>query len=422
MTSLLLSGALLACALSVVAQSTGRQSTKRPAPANPKPQVSADFDQAVKTADEARAAGRLDDALALYGKALQMRPNWPEGWWYAGTILYDKDRYPEARDAFRNLVALDPQRAFGWAMLGLCEYETREYDRAVISLQRSRSMGLSTNREIESVARYRAALLYIRFEQFEYAYEILSEFVREGYENPKVVEAFGLAMLRLPFLPNEIPPDKREQVLIAGQAGYNMAAHRRDETKQAFSQLLAKYPETPNVHYAYGVYLLKQDADAALQEFQHELKSSPSHVPSMLQMAFEYFKRNEFETALPLAEKSVQLAPKMYAGRNVLGRVLLELGQTDRAIAELEAGIRLAPESPEMHYALARAFTRAGRKEDAARERATFQQLQKAFNARRQGAPAEAAEDNLGNIPPGPSGPSGLSGPPGPSGPARPRP
>src|SRR5262249_34124128 len=227
-------------------------------------------------------------------------------------------------------------------------------------------------------------------EEFEYGFEILSEFVRQGYENPKVTEAFGLAMLRLPFLPNEIPPDKREQVLIAGRAGYSMAAHRRDETKQAFNDLLAKYPETQNVHYAYGVYLLKQDADAALQEFQHELKISPSHVPSMLQMAFEYFKRNEFETALPLAEKSVQLAPKMYAGHNVLGRVLLELGQVDRAIAELEEGIRLAPESPEMHYALARAYTRAGRKEDAARERATFQQLEKAYNAKRQGGPAEA--------------------------------
>jgi Flp pilus assembly protein TadD len=57
----------------------------------------------------------------------------------------------------------------------------------------------------------------------------------------------------------------------------------------------------------------------------------------------------------------------MYAARNVLGRVLLEVGQTDRAIKELEEGVRLAPGSREMHFALARAYTRAGRKQEAER-------------------------------------------------------
>jgi len=86
---------------------------------------------------------------------------------------------------------------------------------------------------------------------------------------------------------------------------------------------------------------------------------------------------------LPLAEKAVQLAPKMFPARNVLGRVLLELGQIDRAIKELEEGARLAPTSPEMHYALGRAYRRAGREQDAKRETALFQKLQDEYNARR---------------------------------------
>src|SRR5678815_5997488 len=82
----------------------------------------------------------------------------------------------------------------------------------------------------------------------------------------------------------------------------------------------------------------------------------------------------------PLAEKAVQLAPKLYAARNVLGRVLLELGQVEKSIRELEEGVKLAPASPEMHFALARAYTRAGRKEDAARERETFKKLQDEYS------------------------------------------
>jgi predicted Zn-dependent protease len=94
-------------------------------------------------------------------------------------------------------------------------------------------------------------------------------------------------------------------------------------------------------------------------------------------------KRDELDTALPFAEKAVQLAPNMFPARNVLGRILLDLGQTDRAIKELEEGARLAPTSPEMHFALARAYTRAGRKADATRERELFKRLQDEFEARR---------------------------------------
>jgi tetratricopeptide (TPR) repeat protein len=382
--SLGLAGLLLASVVGECAQSSGRTkaSQSRAKPRTPA-QSNTTFDQASKVADEARLAGRLDEAIELYVKALRIRPNWAPGWWYVGAILYEKDRYLEARDAFRNLVTLEPKKGTAWGMLGLCEFQTRDYDRAVVSLQRGRSFGLSDNKELESVVRYHTALLYVRFEQFEIAYEILSEFIRDGNESPKVIEAFGLAMLRMPFLPTEIPPDKREQILLAGKAGYHMAARRLAEGRAAFDALLTRYPNAPNVHYAFGVFLMNQDADAALNEFRRELQISPSHYPAMVQMAFEYLKRNEYNTALPLAEKAVQLAPKMFAARNVLGRVLLELGQIERAIAELEEGVRLAPTSPEMHFALARAYTRAGRKKDADREREAFKRLQEQYDAKR---------------------------------------
>ena len=225
---------------------------------------------------------------------------------------------------------------------------------------------------------------------------MLTEFLRSGNDSPKVIEAFGLALLRMPFLASEIPPDKREEVLIAGRAGFNMAARRPDEAQAAFDRLLARYPNAPNVHYAFGVFLLNQDSDAALKEFRRELEISSQHQPAMVQMAFEYLKREDYNTALPLAEKAVELAPKMFPARNVLGRLLLELGQVDRAIKELEEGTRLAPTSPEMHYALGRAYRRAGREQDAKRETALFQKLQDEYNARRN---AELTGNADGNQP-----------------------
>lgn len=353
-------------------------------PAQTQPNTEAEFDRVVKLADEARLAERFEEAVSLYGKALNMKPKWPEGWWYVGAIFYQKDSYAQGRDAFQNLVALEPDRGPAWAMLGLCQFQTREYQPAAVSLQRARTLGINDNPELTRVVRYHIALLYIHFEYFESAYDVLSEFVREGQETGKVIEAFGLTLLRMPYLPTQVPADKRDKVMVAGQAGYNMAARRLDQARAAFDTLLAQYPNDPNIHYAFGVYMLPQDADVAMTEFKRELEISPNHYAAMTQMAFEYMKRDQFNEALPLAEKAVQLAPKLYAARNVLGRVLLELGQVERSIKELEEGVKIAPSSPEMHFALARAYTRAGRKEDAARERETFKKLQDEYNQKRQ--------------------------------------
>jgi tetratricopeptide (TPR) repeat protein len=401
--SLTLAAALLAAAADACAQPKGRQRASRPQAQTPKPQARQQapappdpaFAQAVKLGDEAREAGRLDEAVGHYAKALKVQPKWADGWWYIGAIFYEKDNFADARDALRNVVALEPSRGPAWGLLGLCEFQTREFDRAGNSMLRARALGMG-NPELEAVVRYHAALLYIRYEQFEVAYDVLTEFMREGNEASKVVEAFGLALMRMPFLPGEIPPDKREMVLTAGRAGFDMAARRMDQARAAFDTLLARYPNEPNVHYAFGVYMLSQDADAAMKEFRRELEISPAHFPAMTQMAFEHLKRDEFDEALPLAEKAVQLAPKMFAARNVLGRVLLELGQVERAIKELEEGARLAPNSPEMHYALGRAYRRAGREADAKREVALFQKLQEQFNARRNPQPAGARPQSAG--------------------------
>ena len=72
----------------------------------------------------------------------------------------------------------------------------------------------------------------------------------------------------------------------------------------------------------------------------------------------------------------MKLDPGLFAAHNALGRVLTQTGDLDRGHRRSSGPrLSLAPDSPEMHFALARAYTKAGRKEEAARERATFAEL-----------------------------------------------
>jgi len=199
--ALLLVAVLLTAATPGVARRTAQQTRKVRPPARSaqsQPNTKAEFEQVVKQADEARLAERFEEAVSLYGKALNIKPKWPEGWWYVGAIFYQKDLYPQARDAFQNLVALESERGPAWAMLGLCQYQTGEYERGAVSLQRARTLGINDNPELARVVSYHIALLYIHFEYFESAYDVLNEFVRASQESAKVIEAFGLTILRMP--------------------------------------------------------------------------------------------------------------------------------------------------------------------------------------------------------------------------------
>jgi predicted Zn-dependent protease len=271
-------------------------------------------------------------------------------------------------------------------VLGLCEFGVKDYDRSLQHLLQSRILGVGDTQELGSVARYHAALLMTRIEQFEQALETLGEFAGEGDDNPRVIEAMGLATLRMPLLPIEAPPERREMVLMAGRASYLMATRNTAASEKAFAALAARYPETQNVHYAYGVFLLQEQPDKAIEEFKRELELQPGHPWSLMQLAFEYLKQGDAQSGLTWAQQAVAAAPKAFPAHKALGQALLETGDVDGAIKELQIGLQLAPDSPGLHFTLARAYQRAGRADDAAREREEFTRLDRVARTQRSGA------------------------------------
>jgi len=75
----------------------------------------------------------------------------------------------------------------------------------------------------------------------------------------------------------------------------------------------------------------------------------------------------------------VKIDTNSFPAHAVLGRILCE-GDIDQArgVNELEQARTLAPGSPQVHMALASAYAKVGRKEDAAKERQEFLKERKA--------------------------------------------
>lgn len=376
--------------LSLFAFPVAAQNKRRPTPKPAATAPPAQFTKLSQQANAAREADKLDEAVTLYLQALKLNPQWTEGWWYVGSLFYERDRYSEGRDAFKNLVAVDAKFYPGWSMLGLCEFQLKEYQAAVAHLRRGNEAGFGDNEQLRRVARYHEAILLTKFENFELALDVFQRFVDPRSEGPDVLLALGLAGLRLAYLPEEAPPAQRELALKAGRAIHLSLTNRVGDARREYQELVERYANTPGVHYMRGVFLLRDAPDEGITELKREIELSPRHVAARLQLAFEYIKRADYAAGLPYAEQAVELAPDLFATHNALGRILIETGEVERAIKELERGTQLAPDSPEMYFALARAYSRAGRPQDAAKARTEFTRLDKLRRAKREGTAYEA--------------------------------
>src|SRR5882762_3112788 len=286
------------------------------------------FEQIAKRADAARAADRMEDAIGLYTAGVRLRPSWSDGWWSLGSLFYDQDRFPEAEAAFKRFVALAPKSGPAYAFLGLCEYETKDYERALQHLQTWSAKGFPGTTDLIDVAVFHWALLLTRKGRFVESLYLLAVEAGQLRGGPALVEAMGLASLRMPNLPEDYPPERREMVWLAGEAALYSALPSGEHAlaDDYVRRLILHYGQEPNVHYFYGTLLNFQQKNAeAQEEFQRELQISPQHAPAIVELARLKLTHDQMAEALVLAKKAAAIDPKNPQTHHMLGRILLTM-------------------------------------------------------------------------------------------------
>ena len=328
-----------------------------------------EFQRLSAQANAARDANNVPQAIALYRQALALNPRWDQGWWYLGTLLYDSDQYTDGRDALRHLLELQPNAGPAWGLLGLCEFETGENDKALADVERGLAASSELQPGMEAVLRFHEALLLTRAGQFDRAIQTYAMLIRRGSRSPELVSAVGLAALRRPMLPKEIPPGQTDLFLSAGKASIFTMSGDLEHAQQALNDLAARFPDASGVHYLRGTFLLVADTAQAVDEFKEELRVNPSNSAAGAMLAWVLLRAGELQTALPYAEKAATLAPDYAIAQFVYGRLLVETGSVERGIERLRAAETIDATFLETHMSLATAYSRIGRTEEARRER-----------------------------------------------------
>jgi tetratricopeptide (TPR) repeat protein len=334
------------------------------------------FEELAREAAAARDRKQFDRAISLYKQALSQKPDWDDGLWTLGSIAYDLDHYSECSTAFGKLASLRHDSAPAWTMAGLCEYKLRRHEPALACFEQAARLNFAGPAELARAGRLHYALVLTKTGNFDSAITALTELTRGDRKSPEIIAAAGIAGLRRPWLPFEVPEGERELVYQLGDAMATAMEFESGSALEKFEALAAKHPDNANVHFRFGAYLNAQGSDRGVEEIKKALALEPAHLPGLVGLAAIYLKRQETDAALEYARRAVDASAGDFAARLILGRVLLAKEEPDRAAIELEEAARIAPSSPDARYSLASAYSRLGRKEDAARELAEFRRLQ----------------------------------------------
>jgi tetratricopeptide (TPR) repeat protein len=158
--------------------------------------------------------------------------------------------------------------------------------------------------------------------------------------------------------------------------------NRYAEAAAEYRKAIEKNPAALNLHFRLGRALLLESHSAdnlaqARREFEAELTLNPTDAVAEYEAGQVLLVTQEQGEAVKRFTRAVALNPNFPEALQALAKARLDAKQYSEAIVLLQNVVRLQPANESAHYSLMLAYRNAGRTEEAAREQAELDKLQK---------------------------------------------
>jgi serine/threonine-protein kinase len=137
--------------------------------------------------------------------------------------------------------------------------------------------------------------------------------------------------------------------------------------QREFLRAIALDPKYPTAHHWYAMSCLvpMEHLEEALEQMQLAQALDPvSSIIARDRAMIRYFRR-DFDTALEQCDHTIELNPHFSQAYWLLGFIQEQRGDLDESIAAFRRAVHLAPLSPRMQSALARALALSGKRQQA---------------------------------------------------------
>ena len=333
-------------------------------------------------AEAAAATARRDFARAeeQYRKVIELDPRSSEALNNLGMVYYLEHKYPEAEETLARAVKFDPSLTNARVLLGASLWREGKLDRAIAELDRALEAPLSDSAEKTA----RTALHSALFAQENYAraLEVLKPLADKYPQDVDVEYSLGQTYLQLAAQNfRKIALTDPESYRIHQILGESLAKQGRyRDAILEYKLALARRPDLAGIHYQIGLLYWvnepsREGEDAALHEFEEELKINPYHAWSEYRLGQVCRKRKEALEADAHFRRAIALDNTLAPARLALASELEAQGNLEEAEKQFEAAERLEPDNSTVHFRLAQIYKQCGDQASANEEMRKFDEI-----------------------------------------------
>ena len=266
-------------------------------------------------------AGQLREAEALYRQVLAVHPNHAESWHLLGLIAHQFGRNDMALQWIGRAIALDGGQAVFHSNLGNILRATRDLDRAEISLRRAIQLD----------------------PRLADAQNNLGNVYSDRGQSAAAADAYRQAIrLRQGFA----EPHNNLGTLLH-------ASGQLDDAIAHYQQAILANPQYVEAYNNLGTALkAQQRLDEAADAYRQALRLSPQLSSAQLNLGTIHQSQGRFDEAVACYREVLRMEPQSALAENNLGAALKEQGNLDEALAAYQRAIALQPSLADAHFNL----------------------------------------------------------------------
>jgi tetratricopeptide (TPR) repeat protein len=239
--------------------------------------------------------GSVDEAIAHYQKALQIKPDNAEVCYNLGNALLKKGNVDEAIAHYQTALQIKPDYVEAHNNLGKALFKKGNVD--------------------EAIAHYQTAL-------------------QIKPDNAEIRNNLAVALAKA-------HGDYANTLVQMG---------RDDEAMVEFRKALELFPDFADARHGLAVILLhKGQVDEAIAQFREIWKQYPDEAMASFDLGNAYFQKGQLDETVAFYQRALQIKPDDVSTLNNLGMALLTKGMVDEAVVQFRAALALQPD-----FALAR--------------------------------------------------------------------
>jgi protein O-GlcNAc transferase len=264
-------------------------------------------------------SGRLDEAEQAYRRILADQPNNPDALHLSGVIYYQRKQYPEAIESISRAIALGNR--------------TPEYRNNLGNVY------LAQGKVAEAEACYRKALKLNP--KYSDAHNNLGNALKEQGKRQEAVNSYTNAL--------KLDPDRFE---IHNNLGLLLEA--LGETERAISHYREAIRLNPEFFDAYtnlgGALKTQGKLEEAIENCSKALAINPSYARALLNLGNAYSELNQLEKGAAFFRDAIRVDPDLCEAHLNLGHVLREQGEKEDASIHFQKAIELKPKLLAAHF------------------------------------------------------------------------